>query len=156
MATYQLPDGRIVSTDMAFTLDGVQYPSNWLALSSAGDRAERGIEGPLPEPAWYDQQFYWGPDLPKDHGQLVEQYSEFVRMNANAILRDTDWMVIREADNGTPIDPAIKTWRQQVRIASGLKITALEATADTPELAAYVAGSEYQQWPVLGEAPEEA
>ena len=48
MATYQLSDGRTVSDSMAFTLDDIQYPSNWLLLSSEQDRTERGITGPLP------------------------------------------------------------------------------------------------------------
>ena len=154
MATYQLPDGRTVSTDMAFTLDDIQYPSNWLALSTPEDREERDIEGPLPEPAWYDQRFYWGPDQPKDHAQLVAQYSEYVRMNANAMLRETDWMVIREADNGTAMDADTKALRQEIRLATGTKVAAIEATANTDELAAYITSSEYSQWPPYPE-PEE-
>ncbi|NBX71228.1 MAG: hypothetical protein EBQ98_04905, partial [Actinobacteria bacterium] len=120
MATYQLPDGRTVSTDMAFTLNEIQYPSNWLALSSAQDRAERDIEGPLPEPAWYDQRWCWGYDedgklIWKDHAPLVMEYINNVRANANAMLRETDWQVIREADNGKPMDAAIKAERQRIR-----------------------------------------
>jgi hypothetical protein len=154
MATYQLPDGRTVSTDMAFTLDEIQYPSNWLALSTPEDREERGIIGPLPEPAWYDQQFYWGYDdngqlIPKDLSQLVTQYSEYVRMNANALLRETDWMVIREADNGTPIDPAIKDWRQAIRLGCEEKILYIGTVNTVDELAAYVTGAEYNVWPSL-------
>jgi len=155
MATYQLPDGRTVSTDMAFTLDDIQYPSNWLALSTPEDREERGIEGPLPEPAWYDQRFYWGPDQPKDHAQLVAQYSDYVRMNANAMLRETDWMVIREADNGTAMDAATKALRQEIRLAAGEKVTAIEATADTDELATYITGSDYPSWPPYPVVEEE-
>jgi hypothetical protein len=155
MATYQLPDGRTVSTDMAFTLDDIQYPNNWLALSTPEDREQRGIEGPLPEPAWYDQRFYWGPDLPKDHGQLVEQYSEYVRMNANAILRETDWMVVRESDNGTPVDLETKALRQEIRLAAGEKVAAIEATADTEALAAYITSSDYNQWPPYPEPEPE-
>ena len=156
MATYQLPDGRTVSTDMAFTLDEIQYPSNWLALSTSEDREQRGIGGPLPEPAWYDQRFYWGPELPRDHGQLVVQYSEYVRMNANAMLRETDWMVIREADNGTTMDADTKALRQEIRLATGTKVAAIESTADTEALAAYITSSDYSQWPPYPEPePEE-
>jgi len=153
MATYQLPDGRTVSTDMAFTLDEIQYPNNWLALSTPEEREERGIEGPLPEPAWYDQRFYWRSGLPKDHGQLVVQYSEYVRMNANAMLRETDWMVIREADNGAAMDAGTKALREDIRLAAGTKIIAIKATADTAELAAYITGTEYPVWPSDSPAP---
>ena len=159
MATYQLPDGRTVSTDMAFTLNEIQYPSNWLALSSAQDRAERDIEGPLPEPAWYDQRWCWGYDedgnlIWKDHAPLVMEYINNVRANANAMLRETDWQVIREADNGTVMSAETKADRQFVRDAAGGKITAINATTTTAELAAYITSNAYSDWnPIPEPAP---
>lgn len=147
MATYQLPNGITVSDSMAFTYDDIQYPENWIRLSTEEDRENIGLTGPLPEPPWYDQQFYWGPDQPKDHAELVDLYCGYVRLNANAQLRDTDWMVIREADNGTVIDPAIKTLREDIRLAAGTKIAAITATTTTDELAAYITGPDYPVWP---------
>jgi hypothetical protein len=152
MATYRLPDGKTVSDDMAFTWDGIQYPSNWIKLSTQEDRDRIGLEGPLAPPPWYDERFYWGYDedgklIPKDHAGLVAMYCGYVRANANAILRDTDWTIIREADNGKPAEPALKQWREDIRLATGVKIDAIEATADTPELAAYITGTEYPVWP---------
>jgi hypothetical protein len=147
MATYQLPNGQTVSDSMAFTYDDVQYPENWIRLSTEEDRERVGLTGPLPEPPWYDQQFYWGPDQPKDHSELVELYCGYVRLNANAQLRDTDWMVIREADNGTVIDPDIKALREDIRLAAGTKIAAITATTTTDELAAYITGADYPVWP---------
>ena len=147
MSTYQLPNGITVSDSMAFTYDDIQYPENWIRLSTEEDRERIGLTGPLPEPPWYDQQFYWGPDQPKDHAELVELYCGYVRLNANAKLRDTDWMVIREADNGTVIDPDIKTLREEIRLAAGTKIAAITATTTTDELAAYITGPDYPVWP---------
>jgi len=147
MATYQLPNGKTVSDSMAFTYDDIQYPENWIRLSTEEDRERVGLTGPLPEPPWYDQQFYWGPDSPKDHAGLVDMYCGYVRLNANAQLRDTDWMVIREADNGTAMDPDIKTLREDIRLAAGTKITAITATTTTDELAAYITGADYPVWP---------
>ena len=151
MATYQLPDGRTVSTDMAFTLNEIQYPSNWLALSSAQDRAERDIEGPLPEPAWYDQRWCWGYDedgklIWKDHAPLVMEYINNVRANANAMLRETDWQVIREADNGKPMGAGVKAERERIRTAAGGKIALINATTTTAELAAYITSNAYSSW----------
>jgi hypothetical protein len=147
MSTYQLPNGTTVSDSMAFTYDDIQYPENWIRLSTEEDRENIGLAGPLPEPPWYDQQFYWGPDQPKDHAELVKLYCGYVRLNANAQLRDTDWMVIREADNGTVIDPDIKTLREDIRLAAGTKIAAINATTTTDELAAYITGPDYPVWP---------
>ena len=148
-------DGKPLSPDRAFTHAGIQYPANWLRLSTLEEKQAIGIiEVPDPEP--YDQRFYWGPGLPKDHGQLVEQWKQQTRHTANTLLAPTDWVIIREADNGKAADPLLKVWRQDVRFAAGEKITAIEATADTAELAAYITGSDYPVWPTQGEPTMEA
>jgi hypothetical protein len=148
MASYQLPDGRTVSTDMAFTLGEVQYPDNWLLFSTAEDRKALGITGPLAEPDWYDQRFYWAPNDPKDHTQLVEEYVAHVRRNASSLLGDTDWMIIREVDDGTQVPADIKAWRQQIRVTASEKIKSITSTQDTAKLASYVTSGTYSAWPV--------
>ena len=139
-------DGKPLSPDNAFTHDGINYPANWLRLATPEEREAIGITE-VPDPAYYDQRFYWGPDLPKDHDQLVEQWTTQTRMTAGTLLTPTDWMVIREADNGTVIDPDIKTLREDIRLATGVKITAITATTTTDELAAYITGPDYPVWP---------
>lgn len=157
MATYQLPDGRTVSDSMAFTLDGIQYPSNWLLLSSVDERVELGISGPLPEPPWYDQRFYWGPDQPKDHAQLVAEYIGHVKRNAGAMISQTDWMVTRSAEpNGKPVSQGVLDYRAAIRLASDVKEAAITGTADTDELAAYITGADYPTWPLDPSAPAPA
>ena len=153
-------DGKPLSPDVAFTHAGIQYPANWLRLSTQLDRDRLGIVWePDPEP--YDQRFYWGYDadghlIPKDHTQLVDQWTQQTRTTANTLLAPTDWVIIREADNGKPADPLLKVWRQDVRFAAGEKITAIGATLDTPELAAYITGTNYPIWPSDPYAPAES
>jgi hypothetical protein len=154
---FQLPDGRLISPDVAFTLNGVQYPANFLRLSTEQEKAELGIIWVAPDPV-YDQRFFWGYNaegnlIPKDHTQLVEQWTQQTRTTANTLLAPTDWMIIRESDNGKAADPAIKTWREDIRLASGSKVTAIAATVDTAELAAYITGTEYPVWPADPYAP---
>lgn len=144
-------DGKPLSPDVPFTHDGIQYPANWLRLATPEERAAIGItEEPDPQP--YDQRFYWGYDdkgklIPKDHAQLVEQWVSQTRQTANTLLAPTDWIIIREADNGKPADPLTKLWREDIRLATGQKNTAIQATVDTPALAAYITGTEYPVWP---------
>ena len=141
--------GAPLSPDVAFTDPdtGVQYPANWLRLASPDERTAIGITEE-PDPAPYDQRFYWQPGVPKDHTQLVEQWVAQTRTTANSLLQPTDWIIIREADNGKPADPAIKTWREDIRLATGVKVTAIRDTADTDALAAYITGADYPVWPV--------
>jgi hypothetical protein len=153
---FKLADGRTLAPDTAFTWDQISYPANWLRLSTAEEKEAIGItEVPDPEP--YDQRFYWGPDLPKDHAQLVEQWTQQTRTTAGTLLVPSDWMVIREADNGTAMDADTKALRQEIREATGVKVAAIEATADTDELAAYITGPDYSVWPpyAMVEAEEE-
>jgi hypothetical protein len=150
-------DGKPLSPDVAFTHDGIQYPANWLRLATPEQRAAIGITE-VPDPDPYDQRFYWGYDaegnlIPKDHTQLVEQWTQQTRHTANTLLQPTDWIIIREADNGTAADPLLRIWRQDVRFAAGDKITAIGATLDTPELAAYITGADYPAWPSDPYAP---
>jgi hypothetical protein len=145
-------DGKPLSPDVAFTTGGIQYPANWLRLASPEEREAIGITE-VPDPAPYDQRFYWGPDLPKDHAQLVEQWTQQTRITAGTLIQPTDWMVIREQDNGMPVLAKIKTLREDIRLATGQKNAAIEATADTAELAAYITGTEYPVWPSDSPAP---
>ena len=139
-------NGHPLSPDSAFTdpKTGVQYPANWLRLASPEDRAAIGITEE-PDPAPYDQRFYWGPELPKDHSQLVEQWTAQTRTTANTLLAPTDWQVIREADNGKLMSAETKADRQRIREAAGVKITAINATTTPAELAAYIT-NDYSNW----------
>jgi len=150
-----LLNGVTLPIDACFTdpATGIQYPANWLRLSSPEDRAAIGITE-APDPVWYDQRFYWGPELPKEHSQLVDQWIGQTRTTANTLLAPTDWMVIREADNGKPMDAAIKAERQGIREAAGTKIAAINATAATAELAAYVTSAAYSSWSAPEPEPE--
>ncbi len=138
-------DGRPLALDAPFEHQGVNYPANWLRLASVEEREAIGItEEPDPEP--YDQEFFWGPGLPKDHPQLVELWSDKTRATCGTLIAPTDWMVVREADNGTVVPDEVKAKRQAYRDKCEVKVAAIEATTTTEELAAYIRGPEYSQW----------
>lgn len=156
-----LLDGKPLSPDVAFTAtdpegEVVQYPPNWLRLATPEERAAIGITE-VPDPPVYDQRFYWGYDqdgklIPKDHAQLVAQWSAATRQTANTLLSPTDWIIIRESDNGVPADQGIKAWREAVRLSAGSKVFEIEQTTDTASLAAYITGTDYSAWPIEGDS----
>lgn len=150
-------DGRTLPPDSPFTHDGIQYPANWLRLSTLEEKETIGIQE-VPDPPVYDQRFYWGYDedgnlIPKDHAQLVTQWVGQTRQTANTLLSPSDWMIVREVDNGVQIDPAWRSWRESVRLSAGSKVFEIEATTTTDELAAYVTGPDYSAWPADPDAP---
>ena len=155
-------DGKPLSPDVAFTdpATGVQYPANWLRLSTLEEKEAIGITEQADPPVW-DQRFAWGYSedgqlIWKDHTQLVEQWVAQTRITAGTLIQPTDWMVIREQDNGTVVPESVKALREDIRLATGQKNAAIEATADTAELAAYITGSEYPVWPSDSPAPVES
>ena len=151
-----LLNGQPISPDAPFvTPDGTQYPANWIRLSSPEERAAIGITE-VPDPPTWDQRFYWGYDqdgklIPKDHTQLVEQWSSQTNQTAYTLLLPTDWMIVRETDDGTPVDAGTKSWRQLIRTACAAKVSAIVATTTTDELAAFVTSADYSTWPTKGD-----
>lgn len=139
-------DDRILPIGVPFEHDGVRYPANWLQLSTETERLSLGIEW-QPEPEPYNQMFYWAPDVPKDHGQLVGEWVYTVKGTAYSLMQASDWLFTRELDSGVPAPQAWRDWRESVRQVCKTKVAAIRATATTEELAAYVMGAEYAAWP---------
>ena len=140
-------NGKPLSPDVAFTHNGIQYPANWLRLSTLQEKRAIGItEVPDPDQT-YDQRFYWGVGLPKDQQQLVDQWVSQTRTTAGSLLVPSDWQVIREADNGTPVPVVIKEWRESIRTACSEKIIHIGTCVDVDDLASYITGSDYPVWP---------
>ena len=138
--------GAPLSPDVAFIDNNeIQRPANWLRLATTDEREAAGVTE-VPDPPVFDQRFYWGPDLPKDHAMLVTQWVGQTKTTAGTLLAPSDWQVIREADNGTAMSAELKAERQAIRDRSAEKCAAIEATTTTEELAAYVTSAAYAQW----------
>jgi hypothetical protein len=140
-------NGKPLALDRAFTTeDGTQYPANWLRLATPEERAAVGItEEPDTTPN-YDQRFYWGPNLPKDHAQLVEQWTGTIKQTAGSLLSQTDWYITRASETGVAAPQSVLECRSAIRTLSNEKEAFLAATETTDELAAYVTGPEFNVW----------
>lgn len=144
-------DGKPLSTGVPFRHNDIQYPSNWLTLSSKEDRDAIGITE-VTDPLPYDDAFYIGYDaeghlIPKDHTLLVEIWTETTSSTSYGLLLPSDWIIVRELDDGTPADPDTKSWRGLIRSACQTKINSIKATQTTDELCAYIRSTDYTQWP---------
>ena len=147
-------DGKPLSPDVAFTHDGIQYPANWLRLSSPEEREAIGIteeSDPIP----VDQRFYWDTGIPKDHAQLVEQWVGQIKQTAGSLLSQTDWYITRASETGVAAPQSVLDRRAEIRTLSNEKEALLEATTTTDELAAYVTGPEFNVWETPVQIPDE-
>jgi hypothetical protein len=136
-----------LSYDRAFTHAGIQYPANWLRLSSLEERNALGITEVANDPT-YDQRFYWGVDNPKQLDDKTETVDgEEVKTTglktlwsatqgdvAASLLAPSDWRVIKAKETGTNIPSTWKTYRAAVRTACNTRQTEIGNAADVPAL----------------------
>ena len=141
-------NGKTLQYDRAFsTEDGRQFPANWLRLASLEEKQSIGIvEVPDVPVASWDTRFYWGVDNPQDLDQLKATWTAQVKEVANALLCQTDWYVIRQAECSAAVPTDVLFNRASIRTFSNEKEAAIAACSDVAALAGYVTGSEYSRW----------
>jgi hypothetical protein len=128
-----------LALDTAFTHNGVQYPANWLRLSTLAEKEAIGITE-VADPAPYDDRFYWGPNNPKDLTQLKASWTAWVNDTVWLMLQKTDYMDSRKANDPSYTAPADwLTWRASVRTTAKTAVTAIAAATDIPSLQAAIA-----------------
>ena len=124
-----LLNGKPLAVDMPFTVDGIQYPSNWLRLSSLDEKQAIGITE-VPDQMRADDRFYWNGDInnPKALDDVIETsqdgktsttkglksvFTDQVRNTCYTLLLQSDWAVIRKSERGIeiPVEIAEKRTR---------------------------------------------
>ena len=149
-------DGKSLATDVAFSHNDINYPANWLRLSTAQDKKDLGITEVADAPT-YDSRFYWGDgtakalddvDAKDQEGNLLkdENGNQVVtlgvksvlkaqeKVTAGSLLARYDWYVVRKAEKDVAIPTAITTYRDAVRTACNTRETEIDACADTAAL----------------------
>ena len=151
-----LLNGKPLAVDVPFTVGDINYPANWLRLSSAQEKKDLGITEVADAPT-YDSRFYWGngtakalddvnevdenndPILDENGNQIVTLGVKSVlkaqeKANAGSLLAKYDWYVVRKAETSKAIPTAIKTYRTAVRTACTTRETEIDNCADTAAL----------------------
>jgi hypothetical protein len=132
-------NGQPLSPDRAFTtLDGTQYPSSWIRLSTLEQREAISITE-VPDPPVYNQEYYWGYDedgnlIPKDLEQLKELHIQRVKQTANGNLQPTDWYIIRNFERNIEVPVGIVSYRAAVIVVSDAREELISAVTTVEEL----------------------
>lgn len=121
--------------DTAFTHDGVQYPANWLRLTTLAEKEAIGITE-VADPVAYNDRYYWGPDNPKDLDQCKANLTAQIKQTAGSLLAPTDWKIIRASETSTTVDAETLAERAAIRTASNTNEAAVAACVTVDELAA--------------------
>ncbi len=149
-------DGKPLAVDVPFTVGDINYPANWLRLSTAQEKKDLGITEVADAPV-FDGRFYNGDgsakelddvDAKDEDGNLLkdENGDQVVtlgvksvlkaqeKVTAGSLLAKYDWYVIRKAETSKAIPTAIKTYRTAVRTACLTRETEIDNCADTAAL----------------------
>lgn len=147
-------DGKTLQYDRAFTHNGTTYPANWLRLTTLEEKQAIGIVEVVDNRQSWDQRFYWGVDNPKDLDQLKANWTAQVKEAAGALLSQSDWYIIRQAECSAAIPADVLFDRGLIRTLSNEKEAAIAACANVAALVDYVNSSEYSRWEPLPPEPE--
>ena len=155
---------KTLPVDVPFTVGDINYPANWLRLSTADEKTALGITEVADDPV-YDSRFYWGDGTAKtlddenakdiegnllknpDGSQMVIKGVKSVlkaqeKATAGSLLARYDWYVVRKAETSKAVPTAIKTYRTSVRTACLTRETEIDDCADTAALVALYGSTE--------------
>ena len=132
-------NGKTLQYDKAFVHDGIQYPANWLRLTSLEEKQAIGItEVPNQPQAVWDQRFYWGVDNPKQLNDVTDEdgntttglktlWKEKQDEIAQSLLAPSDWRVVKASELGTTVASKWLTYRGAVRSACNTRQSEITA-----------------------------
>ena len=142
---------RFIPEGTPFEIDGVQYPSNYLNLSTPAEKAALGIVDVV-YGAYPSDQYYWVSQnapvykdgvvtvnytaTPKDFAQCQSQAISAINAQAYSLLAPSDWMVTKAFETGTKVADNWNTWRAEIRTQANTAKDAINACTTVEELAA--------------------
>lgn len=141
---YNKQHNQYVNENAAFTLDGVQYPSNWLNCASAKEKAEAGLVEVTVVGFPANDAYYWVSttlengvltyvNTPKELSAVQETATSQVKSSAYSLLQPTDYIDLRNLR-----DPSYKpdwmAWRDAVRQESTKATDAITAATTVEEV----------------------
>ena len=150
-------NGNPLAVDVPFSHGDINYPANWLRLSTADEKTAIGITEVADDNKNYDNRFYWQNGTAKSlddvnevdkNGDplLDENGDQVVTLGVKSVLKAQekevagkflakyDWYVVRKAEKGTAIPSAITTYRDGVRSACDTREKEIDACSDTAAL----------------------
>lgn len=145
---YHKETNKYIYENVPFEINGVQYPANWLNLSSPEEKLAAGlIEVIITNPP-EDSNYYTVishlengvetyENIPKDLSELKQNSASEITLRAHELLKLSDWIVIRSMEpEGEPIPQAWINWRKSVRDLVNSTIAAIENSKTIDELKA--------------------
>ena len=159
---YSKTDGQYIQENTPFTINGVQYPANWLNYASPEEKESIGLEEVVVIGERGNDTYYWvsetlnGPELtytntPKELKDgannsvgLITTCINQVSATSYSLLLPTDWMVIRKVERNVDIPADTTKFREDVITECTRLITAIGKVKTVEEL---IEVMNSQNWP---------
>jgi len=157
---YYPPNTQYIQEGTEFTIDDVQYPPNWLNLSTPEEKAALGLEEIITIGYPANQTYYWVTETlseatltytntPKDLDQCKALAISQVNATAYSLLLPSDWMVTKQVETGTPVAPDWNAYREAVRTTANLAKQEYATCTTVDEIAAITI-----PWPTAPNLPQ--
>ena len=140
-------DGTVLRLGRGFIgSEGIQYPPNWLEITTDEDKLAIGITIGAAPTLTFDSNFWIGYDsdnnlIPREFVGLQSYFREEQKTTAGSLLSPTDWYVVRNTETSDAIPVGITSFRSEVRTVSGNRETMINATTDVGQLQSLVTGA---------------
>lgn len=142
---YRQASDQYVIAGVAFTVNGTQYPANWLNYATLEEKAELGLVEVTNANSPEDDRFYWVSstlngavrtytNTPKNLDELKKQWKNKTNNTCYVMLLPNDWMVTKQVETGEPMPVAWNTWRASMRTTASNACKDIDAAADIPAL----------------------
>ena len=142
---YKAPN-TYITENTSFTIDDVQYPPQWLNLSTPADKEALGLVEVVTVGEAKDPTYYWtGETLadgiltltatPKDLAEVQKQAMASLNQTAYSILFPSDWMVVKAFETSTSVPTEWNNWRASIRLTAADTITAISNATDVDAVA---------------------
>jgi hypothetical protein len=156
---YHAETDQYIREGMPFELNGIQYPSNWLNLSTPEEKAALHLVEVITVGERKDDRYYWvseqlvGPELiitstPKDFATVQKMALDSLDQQAYSLLFTSDWMITRKAETGTDLQPEWSIYRDSIRLEVIVVCGQINNATTVDEIAAIK-----PNWPVSPDQP---
>lgn len=155
---YRSESDQYINEGMPFTIGNVDYPANWLNLSTPEEKTALGLEEVVTVGERKDDRYYWvseslsGATLtitstPKDLDVVKKICTDGLRQSAYSLLLPSDWMITRKAESGKDVATNWLNYRAAVRLETERCVALVDAAISVDDVAAIIPA-----WPVSPDA----
>lgn len=156
---YREASDQYIREGEPFTIEGTQYPANWLNTSTPEEKEALGLKEAIIVGERKDDRYYWVSEtlengklvytsIPKDLEMVRAWAHSSLNQQAYSLLFTSDWMIIRKAETNIEVPAEWSMYRDNIRLEVNIGRGKIDAAISVDDLAAI-----RHNWPTSPDAP---